>query len=168
MNKIMVVGMMMVSLLFTGCATTHEKFTYGGYTESHEQKMTVFHQYELVYTAEVKGKLVPKAVPFMMNKKFDLPKETIELGMGLYVKNPTKNYYEIWEEYEVLYENTNEPYLIKRRLSKSELPDRVLRIKLPIQNVAEYNYRVKIIDTVGVEMFRMGDAIYKTRQGGVK
>jgi hypothetical protein len=162
MNKIMVVGMMMVSLLFTGCATTHEKFTYGGYTESHEQKMTVFHQYELVYTAEVKGKLVPKAVPFMMNKKFDLPKEIIELGMGLYVKNPMKNYYEIWEEYEVLYENTNEPYLIKRRLSKSELPDRVLRIKLPRQVGAEYKYRVKVMDAVGSTLFCMGDAEYIT------
>ena len=162
MKKIIGVGMLLVALLFAGCATTTEKFTYGGYTESHEQKMTVFHQYELVYTAEVKGKMVPKAVPFMMNKNFELPKETIELGMGLYIKNPKNNYYEIWEEYEVLYENTNEPYLIKRRLSKSELPDMVLRIKLPRRSGAEYKYRVKVMDAVGSTLFRMGDAEYKT------
>ena len=155
MKSIIGVSMLLVALLFTGCATTHENFTYGGYTESHEQQMTVFHQYELVYTANVKGKLVPKAVPFMMNKSFELPSETIELGMGLYIKNPKNNYY-------VLYENTNEPYLIKRRLSKSELPDRVLRIKLPRRSGAEYKYRVKVMDAVGSTLFRMGDAEYKT------
>ena len=160
MNKIIGVGMM-VAFLFAGCATTTEKFTYGGYTESHEQKMTVFHQYELVYTAEVKGKMVPKAVPFMMNKQFDLPKETIELGMGLYIKNPMKNYYEVWEKYEVTYKNTNEPYHIKRRLLKSELPDKVLRINLPKQKEAFYNYKIELLDSVGSVMFSMGNAKYK-------
>jgi len=97
-----------------------------------------------------------------MNKQFDLPKETIELGMGLYIKNPKNNYYEIWEEYEVLYENTNEPYLIKRRLSKSELPDMVLRIKLPRRVGSEYKYCVKVMDAVGSTLFSMGYAEYKT------
>jgi len=162
MKNFIGVSMLLVALLFTGCATTHEKFTYGGYTESHEQKMTAFHQYELLYTANVKGKLVKRAEPFMMERQFVLPESTIELGIGVYIKNPKKNYYEIWEEYEVTYENTNEPYYIKRRLSKSELPDKVLRIRLPRQNGAEYIYRVMIIDAVGSTLFRMGDAKYQT------
>ena len=161
MKNFIGVSILLAALLF-GCATTHEKFTYGGYTESHEQKMTAFHQYELLYTANVKGKLTPKAEPFMMDRQFVLPESTIELGIGVYIKNPKKNYYEIWEEYEVTYENTNEPYYIKRRLSKSELPDKVLRIRLPRQNGAEYIYRVMIIDAVGSTLFRMGDAKYQT------
>ena len=162
MKNFIGVSMLLVAFLFAGCATTKEKFTYGGYVESHEQKMTVYHQYELLYTANVKGKLTPKAEPFMMERQFVLPESTIELGIGIYIKNPTKTYYEIWEEYEVTYENTNEPYHIKRRLSKSELPDRVLRIKLPRKSGAEYVYRVKVIDAVGSIMFRMGDAKYQT------
>ena len=151
----------MVALLFTGCATTKENFTYGGYTDSHEQQMTIFHQYELVYTAEVKGKLTPKAVPFMMEREFVLPKSTIELGIGIYIKNPMKNYYEVWEKYEVTYKNTNEPYHIKRRLLKSDLPDKVLRINLPKQKEAFYNYKIELLDSVGSVMFSMGNAKYK-------
>jgi len=155
-------GILLVTLLFLGCATTHEKFTYGGYTESHEQKMTVFHQYELSYVVmDKKGSKLTKSEPFMMNRKFALPENTIDLGMGLYIKNPMKNYYEIWEEYELLYKNTNEPYQIKRRLSKSELPDMILRITLPRQSGAEYKYEVKVIDAVGSTLFRMGYAEYQ-------
>ncbi len=155
-------GILLALLLFVGCAATHEKFTYGGYTESHEQKMTLFHQFELSYTVmDEKGNKIVKSEPFMMNKQFTLPESTIDLGVGVYVKNLKKNYYEIWEEYEVIYKNTNEPYLIKRRLSKSELPDMILRITLPRQSGAEYKYRVTIIDAVGSTLFRMGDAEYQ-------
>jgi len=157
MNRVIAVFMM---ILLLGCATTHEKFTYGGYEDNHEQKMTVYHQYEIVRVMEVKGRLIQKAMPFALDKKFEISKDVIDLGMGLYVKNPTNTYYEVWEEYEVLYDNTNEPYQIKRRLSKTELPDMVLRIKLPRQSGAEYHYRVKVIDAVGSTLFRMGDADY--------
>lgn len=147
--------------MLTACGSTREKFTYGGYVESHEQQMIVYHQYELSYVIDVKGKKVTRTEPFAMNRIFALPTTTTELAMGLYVKNIKEEYYEVWEIYEVLYDGTNEPYHIKRRLQRLELPDKVLRISLPKQNGAFYNYRIELLDSVGSVLFSMGNAKYK-------
>ena len=150
---------MVFAMIATGCATT-QSHDYAEYVENHEQSMVFYSQFELTYKDFVKGREVLRTEPFALNRKFSLPSTTTDLALGLYVSNPKKIYYEVWEEYEVLYNETNEPYHIKRRLDKLELPEKVLRITLPRQHGAVYTYKVKLIDAVGNVIFRIGSAEY--------
>jgi len=158
MNKFNYLCIFLMAFL-VGCATT-QKNDYAEYVEDYEQKLTIYAQYELTYIDFVKGQEVRRTEPFALNRKFSLPKTTTDLALGLYIGNPRGTYYEVWEEYEVLYNKTNEPYHIKRRLDKLELPEKVLRITLPRQHGADYIYKVKLMDAVGNVLFRMGNAEY--------
>lgn len=143
-----------------GCTTVHESFKYGGAEENMVNGMSIYHQLEMSYVENVKGKSIVIVTPMRLDERFVLPESTNGLAIGVYVKNTKEVEYEIWENYEVLYDNNTEPYYIKRKLEKSRLPDMVRSVILPRQPGSEVIYKVEIVSRGGERLFVIGDVKY--------
>lgn len=147
-------------ILLLGCTTVHENFKYGGAEEDMTNGMSIYHQLELSYVENVKGKDLVIVKPMPLDKRFVLPESTNGLAIGVYVKNTREVSYEIWENYEILYDNNTEPYYIKRKLENSRLPDMVRSVILPRYSGTEVIYTVEIVSEGGQRLFVIGDVKY--------
>ena len=143
-----------------GCTTVHESFKYGGAEEDMVNGMSIYHQLELSYVENVKGKDLVITKPMPLGERFVLPESTNGLAIGVYVKNTKEVQYEIWEVYELLYDNNTEPYYIRRKLEKSRLPDMVRSVILPRHTGSEVIYKVEIVSEGGEKLFTIGDVKY--------
>jgi len=110
-----------------GCAT-HKAYNYAEYKSSLLSNMTFYSQYEIAY--KIKDTVI--ASPFFSDSNEYLPNNVIKLHLGLLVRNPNLQKFDIWVD-SIFTGIDTDDYIQTSKLvySSQGLPEEFISIDLP-------------------------------------
>lgn len=143
-----------------GCAT-HKAYNYADYKSSLLYDMTFYTQYEIAY--KIEDKII--ASPFFADSNEYLPNDIVKLHLGLLVKNPSLQHFDIWVDSIFTGLDSDEVFQTSTLVYQSQgLPEEFISINLPTHRVntqVEFSAIVVSEDRILYESSR---AKYKIRE----
>ena len=97
-------------ILLIGCSTV-QKHTIGGYHDSMETGMSIYHQYVSTKIKQINEKFVKYNTVFETDLDEDISSDIVDLYISILVINPYKQKFEIFENLEFKDLGTDEVYL---------------------------------------------------------
>jgi hypothetical protein len=143
-----------------GCAT-HKAYNYADYKSSLLSDMTFYTQYEIAY--KLKDHVIVS--PFLADSNEYLPNDIVKLHLGLLVKNPRLQHFDIWVDSVFTGLDSNDELQTSTLVYQSQgLPEEFISIDLPTHKVntqVEFTAVVVSEDRILYESFK---ARYKIRE----
>lgn len=123
-------------MMLFGCAT-HKAYNYADYKSSLLSDMTFYTQYEIAYKS--KDRIIVS--PFFSDSNEYLPNDIVKLHLGLLVKNPSLQNFDIWVDSIFTGLDTDDELQTSTLVYQSQgLPEEFISINLPTHKV---NYQVE-------------------------
>ena len=162
----------MLLLLFCGCATYDKSYSYADYQRSFVNDMVFYSQYEIIYKQQTKDGYKLVVAPFLADSNNYLPNEVVKLHLGLSVINPNREKFVIWVDYQFVGIDDNDEFVRKTKLvhkSEQGLPEEFISIDMPYHtNVhSQIHFKIEVFNSKGM-LYKSTEALYKIKGVEIK
>jgi hypothetical protein len=147
-------------MMLFGCAT-HKAYNYAEYKSSLLSNMTFYSQYEIAY--KIKDRIVVS--PFFSDSNEYLPNDVIKLHLGLLVRNPNLQKFDIWVDSIFKGLNTDDYIQTSKLVYNSQgLPEEFISIDLPTHKEdSQVEVYVSVVSNDQI-LYESTKAIYRIRE----
>jgi hypothetical protein len=150
-------------LLFCGCATTKSE-QIGGFRNILYSDLSFYSQYEILYNSKQGEKDIQITKPFLASGNLYIPDSTIKLHLGLMVRNPNRENFDIWVESRFTELDTDNIFQRTKSIvyGTQRLPEEFISISIPINYVnSQIDFWVTVVSKTGDVLYESSKAIYK-------